>query len=97
MEGESSVDNSDIEHVSNYNGWKDFAVLRPSLQVAMKWLREVHKIEVRIIYDNEKSSWYGACNPMNESLQILLGFNCESNSYEETCEAGIKDCLENLI
>ena len=69
----------------------------PTLQMAMKWLREVHKIEVRVIYDNDKFSWYGACNPMNELSQILLGFNCESNSYEETCESGIKYCLENLI
>ena len=69
----------------------------PTLQMAVKWLREVHKIEVRVIYDNEKSSWYGACNPMNEPLQILLGSNCESNSYEEACESTIKYCLENLI
>ena len=68
----------------------------PTLQMAMKWLREVHKIEVRVIYDNNKSSWYGACNPMSES-QILLGFGCKSKSYEKACEAAIKYCLENLI
>lgn len=70
---------------------------KATLQMAMKWLREVHKIEVRVIYDNDKSSWYGACNPMNELSQILLGFNCESNSYEEACESAIRYCLENLI
>lgn len=69
----------------------------PTLQMAMKWLRNVHKIEIRVIYDNDKSSWYGACNPMNELSQILLGFNCKSNSYEEACEAAIRYVLENLI
>lgn len=68
-----------------------------SIQKAMKWLREVHKIEVRVIYDNNKSSWYGACNPMRESSQILLGFGHRSKSYEEACEVAIKYCLENLI
>lgn len=69
----------------------------PTFQMAMKWLREVHKIEVRVIYDNNKSSWYGACNPMRESSQILLGFGHRSKSYEEACEVAIKYCLENLI
>ena len=68
-----------------------------SIQMAMKWLREVHKIEVRVIYDNGKSSWYGACNPMRESSQILLGFGRKSKSYEEACEAAIKYCLEKLV
>ena len=69
----------------------------PTLSMAMKWLREVHKIEVRVIYDNNKSSWYGACNPMRESSQILLGFGHKSKSYEEAAEAAIKYCCENLI
>lgn len=86
----------DDEMIAAQKDRKEFIPLI-SLQMAVKWLREVHKIEVRVIYDNEKSSWYGACNPMNEPLQILLGFNCESNSYEEACEEAIKYCLENLI
>lgn len=68
----------------------------PTLQMAMKWLREVHKIEIRVIYDNDKLCWYGACNPMNES-QILLGSGRKCKSYEEAAEASIKYCLEKLI
>lgn len=68
----------------------------PTLQMAMKWLREVHNIEIRVIYDNDKLCWYGACNPMSES-QILLGFGRKNKSYEEACEEAIKYCLENLI
>ena len=73
-----------------------FPIYRPTLQMAMKWLREVHKTEIRVIYDNDKLCWYGACNPMNES-QILLGSGRKSKSYEEACESAIKYCLENLI
>lgn len=68
----------------------------PTLQMVMKWLREVHKTEIRVIYDNDKLCWYGACNPMSES-QILLGSGRKSKSYEEACESAIKYCLENLI
>lgn len=71
-------------------------VSAPTIQMAMKWLREVHKIEIRVIYDNEKLCWYGACNPMNEPSQILLGFGRKSKSYEEASEEGIKYCLETL-
>lgn len=76
---------------------EDIACQKPTLQMAMKWLREVHKIEIRVIYDNEKLCWYGACNPMNELFQILLGSGCKCKSYEEACEDAIRYCLENLI
>ena len=81
--------------VYNHKG-KDY-ISAPTLQMAMKWLREVHKIEIRVIYENEKLCWYGACNPMNEPSQILLGFGRKCKSYEEACEAGIRYVLENLI
>lgn len=68
----------------------------PTLQMAMKWLREEHKTEIRVIYDNDKLCWYGASNPMNES-QILLGSGHKCKSYEEAAEVGIRYCLENLI
>lgn len=89
---------NDLVELAQAANWNDepFFTSRPTLQMAMKWLREVHKIEVRVIYDNDKSSWYGACNPMNES-QILLGSGRKSKSYEEACEAAIRYYLENLI
>lgn len=80
----------------NPNAYSEL-VSAPTLQMAMKWLREVHKIEIRVIYDNERLSWYGACNPMNELSQILLGFGRKSKSYEEACEEAIRYCLKKLI
>ena len=80
------------EECQEYYG--DYEYPCPTLQMAMKWLREVHKTEIRVIYDNDKLCWYGACNPMNES-QILLGFGRKCKSYEEACEEAIKYCLKN--
>ena len=76
----------------------------PTLQMAMKWLREVHKIEIWIHYDIDKTTWWGGCNPMYEedeenssTFQSLLSFDYPGKTYEEACEAAIKYCLENLL
>ena len=77
---------------------------RPTHQMAMKWLREVHKIEIWVHYDIDKTTWWGGCNPMYEEdeensnmFQSLLGFDYPGKTYEEACEAALKYCLENLI
>lgn len=76
----------------------------PTLQMAMKWLREVHKIEIWVHYDIDKATWWGECNPMYEEdeensnmFQSLLGFDYSGKTYEEAAEAAIKHCLRNLI
>ena len=60
----------------------------PTLQMAMKWLREVHdiKIMIRPYVDG------------TYSYEILNGFwYVNFDSYEDAAEAAIKYCLENLI
>lgn len=60
----------------------------PTLQMAMKWLREVHgiKIMIRPYIDG------------TYSYEILNGFwYVNFDSYEDAAEAAIKYCLENLI
>ena len=70
----------------------------PTLQLAMKWLREVHKWHIEI-----SRGEYGyfvhivsAKNLSTENYTVQLegGYNL---SYEEACEAAIRYCLENLI
>lgn len=85
----------------------------PTLQMAMKWLREVHNIEIAIsygiIFDHNtlkqvfRYFWSivkvnGLCLefPLNTPGDVC-NKEIEANSYEETCEAAIKYCLENLI
>jgi len=63
-------------------------VIAPTLQMAMKWLREVHdiKIMIRPYVDG------------TYSYEILNGFwYVNFDSYEDAVEAAIKYCLENLI
>jgi len=72
----------------------------PTLQMAMKWLREMYDIHVvprkdffngtytGMIYDGRRENVFD-----KEDYIALVGYE----TYEKACEAGIKYCLENLI
>lgn len=72
----------------------------PTLQMAMKWLREVHNIHVvpkfdfyagyytGRIYDGRRES-----TAEKDDYISIVG----NSTYEKACEVAIKYCLENLI
>lgn len=67
---------------------------RPTLQMAMKWLREVHNIPINVLYNSVYYHHY--------KFQACIGAKEKSNAqrydtYEEACDAGIRYCLKNLI
>lgn len=64
-----------------------------SLQMAMKWLREVRHIFIRVIQSHIE---YCACE-IYYNKGHYYEFRESFNSYEEACEVAIKYCLENLI
>ena len=68
---------------------------RPTLQMTMKWLREVHgliiSIEFQIICPTWK--WRIYIKSSNDKHTDFQHYN----KYEEAVEAAIKYCLENLI
>lgn len=70
----------------------------PTLQMAMKWLREVHHIPIEILWHYDSNSdieeWYFV---HHVELKILPNNIEYYETYEEACEASIKYCLENLI
>jgi len=78
-----------------------FPISAPTHQMAMKWLREVHNIFIVIephMYDyiNEKNSSYVASLWQGDNYyENIISKDCPT--YEETVEAAIKYCLENLI
>lgn len=89
------------ERSHNYNDNIYPRTSAPTLQMVMKWLREVHRIdiEVRTHYLN-----YLKLNDIRYySGKILKGSEdvihtiYAKDTYEEVCEAAIKYCLENLI
>lgn len=78
----------------------------PTLQMAMKWLRDVHNLHIEARITNHSMSslievvkyyWvvFNTTNAkwVNESSAYTLYFD----KYEDACASAIKNCLENLI
>ena len=68
----------------------------PTLQMAMKWLRETHRIDIVIEISDPSvrdRKYYCMIWDRNNNSHILDLFN----SYEEAAEAALKYSLENLI
>ena len=109
MEGESFVNNKDIDLVANYNDWitytqGEYAYLCPTLQMAMKWLREVHNLFIQICIiphttiTIEQKYYFFTIHKDRRTLAFRKDFTSEYYfTYEEACEAAIKYCLEHLI
>ena len=72
----------------------DEAYAAPTLQMAMKWLREKHNIAIETEWEH---LWYAYIKPMTSKPSEEDYCQCKSSKYEEACEAAIKYCLENLI
>ena len=74
----------------------------PTIQMAMKWLRDIHNYSISICldsyvepYDNE---YYILIRRKKDRFEEISP--CEQvyfKTYEEAAEAAIKYCLENLI
>ena len=71
----------------------------PTLQMAMKWLREDKGIAIILVLssvlDNEKFLWDIEITVAKTNESYLQGWIYEH--YEQACEAAIKYCLNNLI
>lgn len=84
--------------IADYN--PENSVLCPTLQMAMKWLREAHKWSVQVfpVFDTLKWCYdiYELKIQKYQSRPDLLS-NVDYDTYEEACEAALKYCLKNLI
>ena len=67
----------------------------PTLQMAMKWLREVYGIYV-VFFHTDRSGWWFNISDIKDSY-VLYGSEKTKCSFEEICEAAIKYCLKELI
>ncbi len=108
VEGETvvnreSVDAAAKQYVYEYSLNNNVeGYLAPTLQMTIKWLREVHNYDISICldsyvepYDNE---YYIVIRRRKDRFEEISP--CEQTyfkTYEEACEAAIKYCLENLI
>lgn len=67
---------------------------RPTIQMAMKWLRKKYDLFIRITEDITGNVFEWSVYQKNYGCKIST---CVEDSYEEACETAIKYCLENLI
>jgi hypothetical protein len=71
---------------------------RITLQMAMKWLREVHNTNIDIVSVwNQKRFEYQVFIVTPKNAKHCYVDDKLYLSYEEAAEAGIKYCLDNLI
>ena len=70
----------------------EFATI-PTLQMAMKWLREVYKIDMWVECHNSNRRYKGYIHSEQRGDEALF----YENSYEQACESAIRYALENLI
>ena len=71
----------------------DNHICAPTLQMAMKWLRETYHIFIRIIQSHIEYCTYEIYYNHGDFYTPRMYYN----TYEEACEEGIKHCLEKLI
>ena len=89
---------------SNYNDITKnyFEYTAPTLQMAMKWLREVHNIHIEIFviknYDKKICKYTYTIMDLNFPGSDD-GIDCcnEYKTYEQACEESIKYCLKHLV
>lgn len=77
--------------------------LAPTLQMAMKWLRDVHNFNVNIEL-NIHGYFCSLSHIVRDSSGYIIDIEDSEawetayyDSYEQACEAAIKYCLENLV
>lgn len=68
-----------------------------SLQLAMKWLREVHKICISVDVKIGGGKYYVCISSTESGLSHGVLEDEVWNTFEEACESAIKYCLEKLI
>lgn len=69
----------------------------PTIQMAMKWLRKAHNIDIIINVSSKDESDDKRKYTYAIVSNRFIGTDNVKRIYEEACEAAIKYCLENLI
>lgn len=83
---------------SNYNDITKnyFECTAPTHQMAMKWLREVHNIDICVFPYQADYISYSYKVKIYKNKEIYLTIT-DSKTYEDAVEETLKYCLDNLI
>ena len=97
------IDDDITYNIGDFRNWNvhDMWYSMPTLQMAMRWLREVHNICIIIEpraynYINKKYSSYIASLWQGDNYYDNIKSK-DHQTYEQACESAIKYCLKNLI
>ena len=76
-------------------------IQRPTIQMAMKWLREIHRIDIEVLthylnYLKPNDTRFYSGKILKGSEDVIHTIYSK-DTYEEVCELAIKYCLENLV
>ena len=71
--------------------------MAPTLQMAMKWLRKIHHIHIRLINSSDESYRYEIYPREGKYRSGCFSDRHYYETYEEAAEEAIKYCLEKLI
>ena len=95
-----AMDWNDEEHMRRI--YMPGAVSIPTLQMAMKWLREEHNLFISIqpdfpSEDGYKMCWFWSADMLYQDSVNSKGCQFYVATYERACESAIRYCLEKLI
>jgi hypothetical protein len=101
-EGEHFYEDNKITNFANYwyritSEQKYKAIEAPTLQMAMKWLRDVHNICISVDVKIRGGKYYVRISSTENGLSYGVLEYEFWDTFEEACEESIKYCLENLI
>ena len=90
---------TNMPHIDDY---QRLVCYIPTLQMAMKWLREEHNIAISVYVFNrdlpiKENGIRYTCDIATTKISSKEGHLRLTGTYEQVCEAAIKYCLENLI
>lgn len=89
------------EYVRNRDLKDEDDCIAPTIQMAMKWLREIHHCVICItpltFYCGEIVSAWGCNIWADDNLEVDEESTPKFITYEEACEYSIQYCLEKLI
>ena len=98
------ISDNEIALISNRRDFNNHGVYlsAPTHQMAMKWLREVHKIGIfpntyTFVNGDNKSIVYGTAIVNLTTHELMINDIMERDAYEEAVEAALKYSLKNLI
>lgn len=90
--------------LEEYNDDEELNIAAPTIQMAMKWLREIHNIIITVRLFNSAEHFYlGEPNQFTIDIATTTMSSQKGHiravysTYEEAAEFAIKYCLENLI